>query len=172
MLSYKGLWTCHMKAPVFRKSPKHCVFLYMDYTITHYIFMKSNFSILVLFINFLILLYLKQIIIWLSPFFLVVRNLDLIPSVPSRNSNQFLPSPILHYQPINSGGGQNGEGCLPVCERSMLNGYLIPAKLTQTFIIILGIFKKNMKNIFKNPKLLQGKTEVLFYFRKTQDTGL
>lgn len=74
-----------------------------------------------------------------------MRNLDLIPSFLSRNTNQFLSSLILDYQPINSGGEQNGEGHLPICEKLIVNDYFIPAKLTQVFVTILRIFKKNIK---------------------------
>lgn len=118
------------------------------YNTTNYGFTRSHFSICVLafsicvfFINFFILLYLKQITIQFWDHSSTLQETDLIPSFHSRHSNQLLQSLILVYEPINSCGRQNGKAPLLICENQViLNGYLIPAKLTQIFVIILKMF--------------------------------
>lgn len=85
----------------FQKIPKtlcniHLTSLYMDYNATKCIFMRSDFKIWGFLL--LILLHLKQITIQHLDHSHIVINLDLIPFFPSRNSNQFLLSPILEYQ--------------------------------------------------------------------------
>lgn len=125
------------------------------YNTINYGFMKSHFSICVLafgicafafsicvfFINLFILLYLKQITIQFWDHSSTLQETDLIPSFHSRHSNQLLQSLILVYQPINSCGRKSGKAPLLICENQViLNYYLIPAKLTQIFVIILKMF--------------------------------
>lgn len=101
--------------------------------------MKSLFSIHV-FILF-ILLYFKQISNQFLDQSSTFQETDLIPSFHSRKLNQLLQSLILGYEPINSCGGENWKDYL-ICETVILNSYLIPAELTQIFVISLKMFKK------------------------------
>lgn len=114
----------------------------MDYNTTNYGFMKGHFSIHVFFINLFILLYFKQITIQFLDHSSTLQETDSIPSFHSRNSNQLLQSLILDYEPINSCGVQNAKAHLLICEKVILDGYLVPAKLTQIFVIIVKMFKK------------------------------
>lgn len=135
--------TCFQKIPQthYNVDLTFCNTTNYGFTRSHFSICVLAFSICVFFINFFILLYLKQITIQFWDHSSTLQETDLIPSFHSRHSNQLLQSLIPVWKPINSCRRQSGKAPLLICENQViLNYYLIPAKLTQIFVIILKMF--------------------------------